>query len=59
MTYCHVSTQIAEHAHNVDDDVTCDVCKSDNVEVDDLGQFWYKHCQDCGWEENNEIDYGD
>lgn len=59
MPYCHVSAQIAQFADDVDEDVICDVCSSENVEVTDCGNIWFKHCQDCGWEDDNQVDYGD
>jgi pimeloyl-CoA synthetase len=53
MTYCHVSAQIAQHADDCDIDVTCDFCKSDNVDYI-TGPEWYKHCGDCGVYEDKE-----
>ena len=39
MPYCHVSAQIAQFADDVDEDVICDVCSSENVEVTDCGDI--------------------
>jgi hypothetical protein len=53
MTYCHVSAQIAQHAHDCDE-IRCSECDSEEVEVERNNRYWSKDCLDCGFHEDNE-----
>jgi translation initiation factor 2 beta subunit (eIF-2beta)/eIF-5 len=53
MTYCHVSAQIAQHAHDCDE-IRCSECDSEEVEVKRNKRYWSKNCLDCGFYEDNE-----
>jgi|TARA_R110000796_G_scaffold148262_6_gene265131 hypothetical protein len=58
MTYCHVSAQIAQHAHDCDS-VVCSNCDSENVDSEQAGKFWFKRCLDCDHYEDNHQNYED
>lgn len=56
MTYCHISAQIAQHAHDCNDE-TCSECDSENLEIEQSGNLWSKNCLDCGHYEDNHQNY--
>ena len=56
MTYCHIESQIAQYTDCCDTDEPCPDCDAD-LNIQQLGKMWSKHCENCGYYEDNESDY--
>ena len=52
MSYCHVSSQIAQHAHD-EDEIRCSECDSAALIIEQNGNLSSVYCIDCQHEEDN------
>ena len=52
MSYCHVSAQIAQYAHDCDE-IRCSECDSAALIIEQNGNLSSVYCIDCQHEEDN------